>query len=396
MVGSFFCFYLPPHRTRLGLRNMTRLHRWLLLGLVMLEVVVGMRASTTAHSLARWHAAVSRIPEEAVLPLGFGSKSAEANVAAFLGDKLLGSAIALAQYESNSAAQARGVGSLSELQGTATANRMLCEHLATILPDHADASILEMAAIQEHNAGTMVEAAVAAVHQQQEGEGAAAIAELASFLVERAREAVTFNYKGALLERGGQVRHSSREGADGGERFVAVAVLGEAEAEAEGGSIRESEREAARKVLAKSGVGLIGTPAKKRTLLEAPPASAAAGRRRYRGKGWVPVKLGEESAAANLANGESLLEWWRRSAQKPKKAFHRASMAARCFERVERVDAFRREAGEGSAALLVLCMRDARGAPVVQSFACTRPTRNQAFTVAALEANAAIEQVMAD
>ena len=106
MVCPFFCLYLPPHRTRLGLRNMTRLHRWLLLGLVMLEVVVGMRASTTAHSLARWHAAVSRIPEEAVLPLGFGSKSAEANVAAFLGDKLLGSAIALAQYESNSAAQA--------------------------------------------------------------------------------------------------------------------------------------------------------------------------------------------------------------------------------------------------------------------------------------------------
>ena len=132
---------------------------------------------TMGPSLAQWHAAVHKIPKESVLPLGFGSPSNEANVAAFLGDKLLGSAIALAQYENASAARERGVGQLSELQGTATANRMLAACLPTILPDHTDPSILELAEAQEHTAGTMVEAAVAAVHQQlDDAESRAAIA----------------------------------------------------------------------------------------------------------------------------------------------------------------------------------------------------------------------------
>lgn len=220
---------------------------------------------------------------------------------------------------------------------------------------------------------------------------------------------MTFNFKGALLERGGTVRIKERDHAPRSESsgrpgrpqrgapqcYVTVAKLGAEECEAAAGSIRDSEHEAARRVLAKVGVELVGQPLKKRTLL--PSASAAVRRPRgVRGaaQGWVPVRLREENAAANLANGETIAQWWLRSAQKPKKAFHRAAMAPHCFGRVEHVDAFQRvlRPGAGCSALVVLCMRDADGAPHVESFASTASTHNQALTRAALEANAAIAQ----
>lgn len=357
--------------------------------------------------LGQWHAAVSRIPQESVLPLGFGSPSNEANVAAFLGDKLLGSAVALAQYESTSAARERGVGQLSELQGTATANRMLAAYLPTILPEHTNPSILGLAEAQEHTAGTMVEAAVAAVHQQlDESESGVAIAGLATFLVERAKEAVTFNFKGALLERGGtvrikergeMVRSESRAGGGAPPCYVAVAKLGTRECEAEAGSIRDSEHEAARLVLTQSGVELVGLPLKKRASL-LPSTSPTVRKPRGATHGWVPVRLAAENAAANLANGETITQWWLRSAQKPSKAFHRAAMAPHCFGRVEHMDAYQRvlRPGKGCSALVVLCMRDADGAPLVESFASTAPSHNQALTRAALEANAAIISKLVD
>ena len=152
------------------LQPSARLQRCLILSVAVHGVTMG-------PSLEVWHAAAQKIPLESVLPLGFGSPSNEANVGAFLGDKLLGSAVALAQYETTSLARERGVGQLSELQGTASANRMLAQYLPTILPEHTNAAILELAEAQEHTAGTMVEAAVAAVHQQlDESESGAAIA----------------------------------------------------------------------------------------------------------------------------------------------------------------------------------------------------------------------------
>ena len=251
--------------------------------------------------------------------------------------------------------------------------------------------------------------------------------QLAAFLVARAKEAVTFNFKGALLERGGAVRIKERgevvrsESKAGGERagggappcYVAVATLGTRECEAEAGSIRDSEREAARLVLTQSGVDVVGVPKKERTML--PSTSPAVRRPNQRGgpprgpprwpprgasQGWVPVRLKEENAAANLANGETITQWWLRSAQKPKKAFHRAAMAPHCFGRVvEHVDAYQRVHPKGGpdngcSALVVLCLRDPVGTPLVVSFASTAATQNQALTRAALEANAAISKLI--
>ena len=96
----------------------------------------------------------------------------------------------------------------------------------------------------------------------------------------RAKEAVTFNFKGALLERGGTVRikergetarAESRAGGGAPPCYVAVATLGTRECEAEAGSIRDSEREAARLVLTQSGVELVGLPKKERTMLPSTP-----------------------------------------------------------------------------------------------------------------------------
>ena len=238
----------------------------------------------------------------------------------------------------------------------------------------------------------------------------------------RAKEAVTFNFKGALLERGGAVRVKEKDGARDGSAgggappsYVAVATLGSRECEAEASSIRDSEREAARRVLSQSGVShLVGVPKKERTMLQRtvlPSTSAAARRPNQRGgpprgpprgpgQGWAPVRLKEENAAANLANGETVAQWWLRSAQKPKKAFHRAAMAPHCFSRVvEHVGAFQRthpKAGPDSAcsALVVLSLRDPVGTPLVVSFASTAATQNQALTRAALEANAAISKLI--
>ena len=234
----------------------------------------------------------------------------------------------------------------------------------------------------------------------------------------RAKEAVTFNFKGTLLERGGTVRikergetarAESRAGGGAPPCYVAVATLGTRECEAEAGSIRDSEREAARLVLTQSGVELVGLPKKERTMLPStPPAVRRPNQRsgpprgppRGAAQGWMPVRLKEENAAANLANGETIAQWWMRSAQKPKKAFHRAAMAPHCFGRVvEHVDAYQRVHPKGGpdngcSALVVLCLRDPVGAPLVVSFASTAATQNQALTRAALEANAAISKLI--
>jgi len=242
-------------------------------------------------------------------------------------------------------------------------------------------------------------------------------AQLAAYLVARAKEAVTFNFKGALLERGGEVRVKEKDGGREGAppSYVAVATLGSLVCEAEASSMRDSEREAARRVLSQSGVShLVGVPKKERTMLQrtVPPSASPATRRpnqrggpprgppRGSGQGWAPVRLKEENAAANLANGETVAQWWLRSAQKPKKAFHRAAMAPRCFGRVvEHVGAFQRthpKAGPDSrcSALVVLSLRDPVGTPLVVSFASTAATQNQALTRAALEANAAISKLI--
>lgn len=171
----------------------------------------------------------------------------------------------------------------------------------------------------------------------------------------------------------------------------------------------------------------------------------AFGGRRWKGSEWSLVRLREKDAVANLAStpplsassnrglpvyrhararcdalspppslrkrrgtdGESPQAWWRRAAMVPKKAFHRATMAPRCFSCVERADTWRRSLPGGAVAvLIVLTLRDTtmRRTPsetaaaaaaerhVVRCFSSTSPTKNQALREAALQANAEVER----
>ena len=495
------------------------------------------------NPLERWHTAVARVPTDSLLPLGFGNPTNEANVAAFLGDKLLGVAVASVLYRDTPSAQKEGIGRLSDFQSTATANKLLCEELVTILPTHAGKAVLELAKVQQHNAGTMVEAAVAAVHFANPDDSAP-IAELASFLVARAREAGTFNFKGELLQRGGNITNSLSSKARQARRYKAEATLDGARALGTGPSKISAEQQAARRLFDALGIDAADLVVRARVRVPLPPspadippadgprhpsaalsadtatravsspdaaaddaddedededddddedddhddeyssarsvaastvaaarASAVRGRgrsplqratsaaaaaaasaqrrafggRRWKGSEWSLVRLREKDAVANLAStpplsassnrglpvyrhararcdalspppslrkrrgtdGESPQAWWRRAAMVPKKAFHRATMAPRCFSCVERADTWRRSLPGGAVAvLIVLTLRDTtmRRTPsetaaaaaaerhVVRCFSSTSPTKNQALRGAALQANAEVER----
>ena len=265
------------------------------------------------NPLERWHAAVARVPTDSLLPLGFGNPTNEANVAAFLGDKLLGVAVAAALYRDTQSAQTLGIGRMSDVLSTATANKLLCEELVTILPvrrfgaqhldwqaqpasapawpvahayvaphaleqSHTTEAVLELAAVQQHNAGTMVEAAVAAVHFRRPDD-AAPIAELARFLVARAREAGTFNFKGELLQRGGNISNALASGGrasfDGqARRFTAEASLGGARARGAGPSKLAAEQAAARKLFDALGIDAPDLFVPERVRVPLPPSPA--------------------------------------------------------------------------------------------------------------------------
>ena len=169
-------------------------------------------------------------------------------VAAFYGDKLLGAAVALAQRRSVEDAE-HNVGNLTRLQSVATSNEFLKSNIATILPQHAQ---LSESASSAHSIGTMVEAAVDAVHTEGDVD---AIEDLARWLVQTAREmdglhGAFDNAKGRLLEMGGTVTSERVGGPDHKPVFEAVAQLGMERVSAiEQGSKRFVEQQVSRRLL---------------------------------------------------------------------------------------------------------------------------------------------------
>lgn len=131
-----------------------------------------------AVMLQIWHAAIASIPASEVTPIGLGGVSNDANLKAFYGDKLLGAALAQAQW-SNSKHRS-DLGLLTAVHSAAASNHLLSEKLSEILPVQASDKLLERAAYQSHDAGTMVEATVAVVSLRG---NQAAVADLARWLV---------------------------------------------------------------------------------------------------------------------------------------------------------------------------------------------------------------------
>ena len=150
--------------------------------------------------LQNWHAAVAKVPLSSILPPGFGGTSECANIAAFFGDKRIGFQVALAARERISAGTGEmSLGALTDLQSEATSNQMLASRLADILPLHVTPDMSQWAAKQIHDAGTMVEAAVEAVHADKD---VAAISELARFLGGGAEKGVLYQRQGPFPSAG--------------------------------------------------------------------------------------------------------------------------------------------------------------------------------------------------
>ena len=360
--------------------------------------------AVSCPGLRKWHDAVERVPKGEMLPIGLGGQTAQPNLSAFLGDKILSGAVALAICK---AKEQQSLKQLSELQSVATSNRLLCDELVNILPMHADQSVRLRASTQTHDVGTMVEAAVAAVHAN--GGGESAIAELAAWLVAKAAEIGSYNAKGVLLERGGTVVPERVGGPDHLPTWRAVASLDGEHASATAYSAKEAEQSAARELLATCGL-MVSPPSMDRLVIESPGLLQEGA--------WRPVHFPDEHKAANCEDGETLQQWWFRGASRRRSAIHRAIMAPHVFtgvvcsvdiwqrqlypfraslrETIERTHGVSEDTEERVfASSLALVAYDKEGVPYVTSFSGIGPSQSKANQRAALQANDAIKALIA-
>lgn len=211
------------------------------------------RATERANvELDLWSAAVGRLEAEQVLPLGFGGVAA-ANTAAWHGDKILGAAIA-GELRSHGLTE---VDQLSRAYAVVSSNANLAANVDALLPNSLLAQIpMERRLLQEHDCGTIVEACVDLVANAG---NAAAIDELARYLVASVGTAsaiaeVPTNPKSMLIELGGSLSSDLAGGSAHMPVYRAEATLGDLYAEAQGGSKKGAERDAATTVLQKTGI----------------------------------------------------------------------------------------------------------------------------------------------
>ena len=131
-----------------------------------------------------WLSAVSTLPSERVLPVGFGG-SVDVATSAWHGDKILGAAIA-------AALRARGITEASNLTrayGAAASNANMTANLTSLLPSSfLDLLPKDALSIQEHGCGTMLEACVDAVAATGND---AAITELAHYLLDAGQKSMS-------------------------------------------------------------------------------------------------------------------------------------------------------------------------------------------------------------
>ena len=317
-------------------------------------------ALRASAGLARWRAAVERVPAGRVLPPGFGGTDA-ASTAAWHGDRVLGAAIAAEM-------RARGVEGkqrLADASAAAVSNRNLASKLDDLLP----AALLELVPhdqrmIQEHACGSLVEACVHEVHQSGDHD---AVAEMAAFLLEDVTETSTDNEaaqlttkfvndpKGKLLNLGGSVTSERTAGPCERPIFSACATYSDLTAQGAGNTKKAAEQQAAAEVLRISGVNIATQPnhrkhldvADKQGEQEATYGSPETSLDQLRGPlRWEPIG-GDRDLVANLKNGESEVEWFRR-----KCTLHRCLCAPCIFPEVQSVRAWRCAFEEGTACLM--------------------------------------------
>lgn len=304
--------------------------------------------------LSRWHAAVRRVPAHLVIPIGFGG-AAEVGTAAWLGDKILGAAVA-SELEARCVT---GPHHLSELCGAAVSNKNMAAKLAELLPTSLLESIpKEQRVIQEHDCGTLLEACVKEVAATGDR---GAIAELARFLLGPASPtAEVGNPKGRLLELGGNVRAEWISGPPNLPVFRARAALMGFAAEESAGSKKAAEQAACTEALRAAGRAVTTLPTHRTRLAamvtkaerEAAEMEMGLARPGQPALQWEAV--GEDyDHVANLKNGESPAEWFRR-----KTHLHRCLCAPSIFPQIASVQAWKCAFEDGRAALVRVTSSD--------------------------------------
>ena len=295
-------------------------------------------AAPLSPPLSQWLLAVASVPRQKLIPSGLGAETDKANVDAFYGDKVLGAAVAraLRHVEPNE------VGYMSIVSSEAVSNRNLAQKLEQILPTQSD-GIAKISSRELHDAGTMVEAAVAAVDGMDDGDRA--IRNLAEWLVSEAISTVaTGNSKGHLLEMGGKFEVERLDDfPDHAPVHRAVATLNgqSAEAVVKGGK-QDAEMAAAAMLLGREPpTGRVGTGAVGHELEQ--PADAFAALQRE--SGWRVISYRGFGLGSELMANETLTDWWSRGALM-KSSLRQACMAPAIFpEHVSAVDAWLRMDG---------------------------------------------------
>ena len=224
-------------------------------------------------SLKRWHAALSKLPRAA---LTGESRRGQLFLDAYLGDKLLGLAIKRAQLARRPAAEE--IGRLTSTYSYACSNKLLAEHLSSIIPEPA---LAPLGSLSRREAATEVEAAVAAI-EATEG-GAEAIRDLAAWLLAKAENVDHLNPKGALLEAGGSFGDTRplQGFPDHAPKFRTTAHFHGDTATAEGPNVLAAEEEAARVLLRRFATR---TAAGGGASSEGPPRSSAPQPRQHNGR----------------------------------------------------------------------------------------------------------------
>ena len=197
--------------------------------------------------VTKWQRAVDMLPSQSLLPPALGGE-ADVQVAAFYGDKLLGAYVAMALRRLRVEPRAQNAARLVAMQNFAVSNEHLHMNFAHLMPQHAER--LREQSENGRIAGTMVEAAVTAVHDKDDHD---AIIDLAEYLVHQALEQEASGLQHAkqkLLELGGTVTCERAGGPDHAPIFVAVAELGGQRISAQGaGSKAQLEKRVAAQLL---------------------------------------------------------------------------------------------------------------------------------------------------
>ena len=205
-------------------------------------------------------------------------------------------------------------GAVSLLTGTAFSNSFLAANVKHILPV-AYAQQDKQQQLNDHQVGTMIEAAVAKVHDTDE----AAVLDLVEWLLEKASN---HNTKGAVLEMGGVVTCTQIGGFDHSPTFQATATLESLSSVATASTKKKAEQLAAGRLLEEMDIDVTTFQENSSTILSLDENNKRFGE-------WNKVVM--DTMELHLSNDECLEDWWLRGALDPQKSFHRAMMAPLVF-----------------------------------------------------------------